>query len=85
MSADSTHESTVRSTHDKREPQRQTAGVMDAIIRHHEDLPRERLIQLIWLTAAAQGVYDHPPVQSNIDEVWSRVDEHRPLEQRWFR
>jgi hypothetical protein len=57
---------------------------MEAIIRHHEDIPRELLRQLIWRAAAAQGVYDHPPSQADVENVWSPVNRHRPLERRWF-
>ena len=57
---------------------------MDAIIRHHENLPRERLIQLIWLAAAAQGVYDHRPSGGYVEEVWSPVPKRQPLERRWY-
>ena len=56
---------------------------MDAIIRHHENLPRERLIQLIWLTATAQGVYDQPPSRSK-PEVPYPANQRQPIERRWY-
>jgi hypothetical protein len=56
---------------------------MDTIIRHHEDVPRERLIQLIWQTAAAQGVYDCPPSQSQLEAARRSVEKRPQPERRW--
>lgn len=58
---------------------------MQAIMRHHGRtlMPRERLIELIWMVAAARGVYDPPGTTELAGIQEPTFATNRLNDQRW--